>query len=120
MKLSKTFIGILASASILSFAIAPVVSATQTAQASANFDIPVGTVTKNSGIIYVRDHHHGPVTHLYNFQGNDPQISAVRSVEDYTYWYTDEYKTAPNENGVICNYWRVSTNEWVLDSDVVN
>lgn len=122
MKLSKTFIGILASASMLSFGIAPVVQATQTAQASeSDFDIPVCTVTKAPGTIRVYDDSDN-VTHLYNFEGNQPHISAVRSVENGTWWYTDEYKTAPDRNGHIVTYYRVSTNEWVIkyDLDTVN
>lgn len=118
MKLSKSLIATLVTSAVLAFGIGSFASVSQTADAASNFDIPIGTVTKLPGTIRVWSSHHEHLVHLFNFEGNDPVISTTRSVQNGTSWYTDEYKTGPNENGVTTKYYRVSTNEWISGWDV--
>ncbi len=119
MKLSRKLSAILASVTMLSLAFAPaVVGSAHTAQAAANFDIPMGTVTQSPATIRVWSYGNESRVHLFSFDGDDPQIITTRSVQNGTTWFTDEYKTAPNENGVESKYYRVSTNEWIIQWDV--
>ncbi|MCH4009284.1 hypothetical protein [Companilactobacillus sp.] len=122
MKKFKALSAVLATVSVLTFAIGPVAHLTQAheAQASSNFDIPVGTVTHATGTLRAWSDGYEPVVHLYTFNGDTPHISYTRSVSNGSKWYTDEYKTAPNKNDVILRYYRVSTNEWIISSDVDN
>jgi hypothetical protein len=121
MKKFKTLTAVLATVSVLTFAVGPIahLTETNTVQASSsNYDVPVGTVTKAEGTITVVGDNYMPIVRLYSFNGDTPQISASRSLLNESSWYTDEYKTAPNRNDVIVRYYRVSTNEWVISSDV--
>ncbi|WP_125768208.1 hypothetical protein [Companilactobacillus furfuricola] len=120
MKFSKILAASLVSVSMLTAGVgaAAQFGEAQNVDAAASFDIPIGTVTPVSGNIRVIDNRHGQVVRLFNFVGDDPVISTTRSVQNGTWWYTDKYKTAPNENGVTTKYYRVSTNEWVSGWDV--
>lgn len=115
MKLSKKLSVLLASVSMLTFAVAPVIGSqkTQTAQAATAYDLPDGTIVKAPSSLMALNFEAGESNvFLWTFNGNQRSLSN-RGVQNHSWWYTDEYRVFDGEK-----YYRVSTNEWVNYNDI--